>query len=69
MEGVTMNDKPLPEVAGRRLLTSHADFEHRCKVLLMEEQDKPLPNNALIDVLCNAIRLSREFVDAMSKPL
>lgn len=62
-----MSDHPLPEVAGRMLLVTHAEFEHRCKVLLAEEQEKPLPNNALVDTLCNAVRLSREHVDAMSQ--
>lgn len=37
-------------------------FAMRCKALILEEQAKPLPNNALIDVLCNAIRLGYENV-------
>lgn len=56
----------LPEVAGRTLMVSHALFEHQCKVLLAEEQEKPLPNNALVDVLCNAVRLNREHLDTIT---
>lgn len=57
------------EVAGRRLTTSHVDFERSCAVLIETEQSKPLPDNALIGVLCDAIRLSRERCDAMAKPI
>jgi len=58
---------PLPEVAGRYLTVSHAQFEQSIKVLMAEEQDKPSPNNALVSVLCEAIRLSREHVDVMTR--
>jgi hypothetical protein len=51
----------LPAVAGDMLTTSLADFERRCQVHLAEEQSKPLPDNALIGTLCEAVRLSREF--------
>jgi hypothetical protein len=48
-------------VAGERCEWSIADFEHRCLVLIENEQQKPLPDNALISVLCNAVRLAREL--------
>jgi hypothetical protein len=57
----------LPEVAGDRLLVSHADFEQSCKVLLAEEQEKILPNNAIVSVLCDAVRLSREHCHYATK--
>jgi len=50
----------LPAVAGDLCLTSLNEFRERGQLLLKEEQEKPLPNNALIDFICNAIRLARE---------
>ncbi len=56
----------LPSVAGRRLSTSIADLENRCLVHLAEEQEKLMPDNALIAVLCDAVRLGREYADEMT---
>ena len=53
----------LPEVAGDRLLTSLANFEHRCKVHLAEEQAKIAPDNSLIALLCDGVRLAREHAN------
>lgn len=64
-----MSDEKLPEVAGKRLLQSHADFERACKVELSTEQAKPNPDNALIGLICDAVRLSREHVAVMKAPL
>jgi len=47
-------------VEGDRLPTSLAQFIQRAKVLLEEEQAKPLPDSALIGFLCDAVRLARE---------
>lgn len=52
--------RTLPEVAGDSLPTTLAQFEQRCKVLLADEQEKPSPDNALIGLLCDAVRLARE---------
>lgn len=41
-------------------LASLAEFKHRCNVLIDDEQRKLSPDNALISVLCDAIRLTRE---------
>ncbi len=57
--------EPEVSVAGRRLLVSLDEFERRCLTLIAEEQAKISPENALIDVLCNAVRLRREYVDAV----
>jgi hypothetical protein len=46
-------------VAGRMERTI-ADFERACLVHLADEQRRPNPDNALIAVLCDAVRLSRE---------
>lgn len=56
-------DDRLPEVAGRMMLKSHAQFERQCRILLKEEQEKISPDNNLVDALCDAIRLSREHCD------
>lgn len=53
-----MNDLPL--VAGG-LEGNLATFERRCLLQLKEEQEKILPNNALIAVLCDAVRVKREY--------
>lgn len=62
----TMNmSAPLPptdagvSVAGRMERTL-ADFERACLVHLENEQRRPNPDNALIAVLCDAVRLTRE---------
>lgn len=51
----------LPAVAGDSLGGSLANFTLRCLVLLNEEQNGILPNNAHVAVLCDAVRLAREF--------
>lgn len=48
-------------VAGNRMERSTGDFVRACEVLLREEQERPLPNNALVSVLCDAVRLTREL--------
>jgi hypothetical protein len=57
-----MNDEPLPSVAGRMQIT-FAQFELRCQHLIQEEQAKAFPDNALIGVLCDAVRLKREYLE------
>ena len=45
-------------------------LEHRCLVLLAEEQEQLLPNNALIAVLCDTvrfIRLAREICNTLQE--
>jgi hypothetical protein len=44
---------------------SNADFERRCLVYLAEEQDKLSPDNGLIALLCDGVRLAREYSAAM----
>lgn len=60
-------DDDLPSIAGRRMERSVADFVRACRVLIAEEQRKPLPDNALIGVLCDAVRYTRE-TDPASAP-
>lgn len=47
-------------VGGNNMEWSLAEFNRRVEFLLADEQRKPNPDNALIAVLCNSIRLTRE---------
>jgi len=51
--------KPLPSVAGRMEMT-HQDFQRACRVELERLQAEPSPDNALVRLLCEAVRCSRE---------
>jgi len=57
----------LPLVEGRRLDCTNALFEHRCLVYLDHEQRKIAPDNGLIALLCDAVRLVREYNDSMRR--
>jgi len=50
-------------VAGRMMGKSLEEFEQACEVLIEAEQEKLQPDSAVIDLLCEAVRLSREFAD------
>lgn len=52
----------LPTVAGHFNGTLQ-DFERRCRVHLIHEQEKINPDNALIALLCDAVRVKREYCD------
>lgn len=54
----------LPEVAGR-MECSIANLEHRARMALYFEQQRPAPDNALISILCDCIRMGREYAAAM----
>lgn len=53
-------ERGMPAVAGEELTTSVSSFYRRCFVLLDEEQRKISPDNALIALLCDAVRFTRE---------
>jgi hypothetical protein len=53
----------LPVVDGRRLTCTLEQFVQRCLVHLEQEQGKSNPDSALIALLCDAVRLEREYVD------
>jgi hypothetical protein len=59
-----MSDE-LPLVAGRRLVGTIEQHERACLCLLREEQEKILPDPCLVNVLCDAVRLAREYVDSV----
>jgi hypothetical protein len=53
----------LPQVVGRTLGQSNQHFENRCRFYLKLEQDKLNADTALIALLCDAVRLAREYSD------
>lgn len=59
----------LPTVTGRMCEWSIGELERRCLICIQREQEKPLPDNDLIAVLCNAVRLGREHCDLATKLL
>jgi hypothetical protein len=63
LAGATGSD--LPAVGGRRLDCSNAQFEWKCLCALKREQEKIAPDNAVIAVLCDAVRCVREYSDMM----
>ena len=58
-----MIEKDLPLVGGRRLETTLAQFERSCLLRLADLQRQANPDNTLIEVLCDAVRLARECSD------
>ena len=54
-------DHELPFVGGQTMEDTLDNFERRCKVYLKDEQEKLASNNGLVAVLCDAVRLSREY--------
>ena len=68
-EAIGKDDSGLPTVGGRRMNRSNEDFERACLVLIGEEQRGLNPNNALIAVLCDSVRLSREACDMATTPM
>lgn len=59
--GVRVDALGLPEVAGVMMDRTINDFVRACRTLLRDEQEKIAPDSALIGVLCDAVRLTREF--------
>ena len=56
-------DYELPQVAGRKLEISNQEFENRCRFYICLELEKIYPDNDLIGVLSDAVRLTREHSD------
>ena len=51
---------PRATVSGEHLPLSLNEFRGRCELHITEEQEKPAPDNYLIGLLCDGIRLARE---------
>lgn len=64
---LSSKDEDLPDVAGPARLPSKV-LEHRARILLRNEEEKPLPDNALIDFLCNTVRLIRAIRASSAYP-
>jgi hypothetical protein len=54
-------------VAGDYMTISIAQFQDRADVILHEEQRKPNPDSALVAFICESVRMSREYVNAMKQ--
>tara|TARA_R110000851_G_scaffold317849_2_gene481497 strand:- start:215 stop:535 length:321 start_codon:yes stop_codon:yes gene_type:complete len=69
-EGEILKIKPqifsLPDVAGR-MEGSNAGYERRCRVYLQQEQRKMNPDNALVALFSDGVRIAREYSEMMSK--
>lgn len=55
------DDVGLPVVGGWRLEGTLADHVRGCRVLIDQEQTSAHPDNALISLLCDSVRLAREY--------
>jgi hypothetical protein len=58
---------PLPEVVGRMIEGSIDNLERRAKLYIGKELEKLEPDNALIAILSDTVRLGREFSDTMNR--
>ena len=56
-------------VAGDRMERNLGDFLCACEVSIIEEQEKLAPDNALIALLCDAVRLARETIRLATRPI
>lgn len=64
-----MPPRDLAAVEGRRLEWSLAEFEARTCHHIGNLQRLPNPDNGLIAILCNAVRLAREYADSARDPI
>ena len=48
-------------VGGRRLQITIHDFVSKCERVLLDEQRKGSPDNNIISVCCDGVRLAREY--------
>lgn len=65
----SLDPDDLPRVAGRKLPTALYLHVRRALVIVAEEQRKPNPDSALIGVLCDSVRLTRELSDFIGFPI
>lgn len=59
----------IPAVGGDRIDCSIATLERRFLIALKDEQEKPSPDNSLIALFCDGVRLGREYCNAMKTPI
>lgn len=68
------DNKYIEVLAGKVALPDRMDcslneFGHRVAVYLEQEQHKPLPDNGLIALLCDAARLGWEHINYVEKDI
>jgi hypothetical protein len=54
-----------PSISGARCSLSLRELMRRCERLVLDEQRKITPDNTLIDTLCEAVRMCREYASLM----
>ena len=57
------------QIAGVFMECSLNVFQRRCEVLIESEQNKLSPDSSLINVLCDAVRLTREMTWMAQQPI
>lgn len=62
VDSLVMDD--LPNVAGR-MQCSNLEFERRCRLYLQREFERVDGDSVLYAILCDGVRLAREYSDAM----
>lgn len=60
---MTSSELSMPEVGGRMIDGTLNDLERRARLCIGLELEKIAPDNALIAVLCDTVRLVREHCD------
>jgi hypothetical protein len=60
-------EEKVPQVVGRQCLRPLDEVERAALVLLGDEQCMPMPDNALISLLCDTVRMCRQQEDG-NKP-
>lgn len=60
-----LSEDGLPSVAGDSCSRSLADFERAARVAIGVEQCRTSPDNQLIALLCDAVRIKREYVTSL----
>ena len=61
-----ISDERRAEIAGDVCGRTLAEFIHACEVHIAAEQEKISPDTALIALLCDAVRLSREYANVLA---
>ena len=56
-------------VAGEWMECSIGVFMRRCELYIVDESQKLAPDNTLIALLCDAVRLARETIRLATRPI
>ena len=66
-KAVELQASGVAEVEGRTMTLDLPTFERRCRISICRELRKSEPDSRLIDILSEAVRLSREYGDSMER--